>query len=414
MHGPAQRVGDGVVDGGGDQRVHELQVGGRGAAGGGGVGRGEDAGAAQEFGAAHGVVTAEGGEFGHQVDGDVAAQDGGGPGEPGGVYAELFQPGDEAAAAGGAVEVAQFSRVSLDGLEFAVLDLGEEFDGLVRVAGGDGPHLAAERGVGVLTEGGAGESGRGVRGEGAEGGHGAVGRGGDGVQVAGSRAGDLAGPAGDHDEDGQVGQALGEGGEPVQGLLVGPVGVVDEQDQRPVPAGESAHGGDQSLAHALRVRVPVAGVGYAEGGAGDVVPVAEVLACLLRQHRHQGGLEELAYDVEGDGAQGLAAAGRPDGAAALFGDVPGLRQQRGLAEPGLAPEQQEAARRGPVGAQGVDGLLDRGHFLVPLPQGSRGSGPGPCLRHPATSPSRPNDVSVTSVVPLPAAWARSDQCCRDE
>lgn len=59
----------------------------------------------------------------------------------------MLQAGDEAAAPGRAVQVAQFGGLRLDRFQFAVLDLGEEFDGLVRVAAGDGPHLAAERGV---------------------------------------------------------------------------------------------------------------------------------------------------------------------------------------------------------------------------------------------------------------------------
>src|SRR5690606_23416173 len=126
---------------------------------------------------------------------------------------------------------------------------------------------------GRLAQGGAGESGRGGGGEGAERGGGAVGRGGDGFQVAGRHPGDLAGPAGHHDEDGQVRQSFGERGEPVQGLLVGPVRVVDQEHQRPVPAGQPAHGGDQAVADALRVDVPVAGLSYAERGSRDVVPL---------------------------------------------------------------------------------------------------------------------------------------------
>ncbi|CAM5556304.1 hypothetical protein SAFG77S_00218 [Streptomyces afghaniensis] len=290
VHGGAQGVGDRVVDGGGDQRVDELQIA-FGCAAGRGVGGGEDAGGAQQFGAAAGHVGLEGGELGDQVDGDAGAEDGGGPGEPGGVDAEFLQAGDEAAAAGRAVQLAQFAGAGLDRFEFAVLHLGEEFDGVVGIAGGDGPDLAAERGVGVFAEGGAGESGRGVRGEGAQGRGGAVRGGGDGVEETGARAGDLARAAGDHDQDGHLVAAFGQRGEPVQGLLVGPVGVVDEQHQRPVPAGEPAHGGDQAVAHALRVGLPVAGVRYAEGGPGDVVPVAEVLAGLLRQHRQQRRLQ---------------------------------------------------------------------------------------------------------------------------
>ncbi|GAA2228759.1 hypothetical protein GCM10010104_21950 [Streptomyces indiaensis] len=401
VHGGAQGVGDGVVDGGRDQRVHELQVA-FGAAAGRRVGRGEDAGGAQQFGAAAGVVRSQGGQFGDEVDGDAGAEDRGGPGEPGGVDAEFLQAGDEAAAAGRAVQFAQFAGPGLDRFEFAVLHLGEEFDGLVGVAGGDGPDLAAEGGVGVFAQGGAGESGGGFRGEGAQGGGGAVRGCGDGVEVAGARAGDLLGAAGDDDQDGHLVEPLGESREPVQGLVVRPVGVVDQQHQRPVPAGEPAYGRDQAVAHALRVGLPVSGVRNAEGGAGDVVPVAEVLAGLLGQHRHQRRLQQLPYHVEGDRPEGLAAARRPHRAAACFGDAAGFGQQRGLAESGLAAEDQQSAGRGTVRAQAVDRPLDGGDLLVALPQGSRGGGRGPYLRHPATSPSRPNDVPMSSVaVPLP-------------
>ncbi|GGQ85130.1 hypothetical protein GCM10010250_65420 [Streptomyces althioticus] len=399
VHGAAQGVRDGVVDGGRDQRVHELQLGG---SGGRRVAHRQEAGRAQAFGAAGRLVGAERGELGDQVDGDAVAEDGGRPGEPGGVYAEFLQAGDEAAAAGGAVQLAQFAGVGLDRVQLGVLHLGEELDRLVRVASGDGPHLAAERGVRVLPERGPGQSGRRLGGEGAEVGDGASGRVRDGVQVTGAHPGDLAGAAGDDDQHRQVGEAFGEHGEPVQGLLVGPVGVVDEQHQRPVAAGQPADGGDQALAHTLRVGLPVARVGYAEGGAGDAVPVAQVLAGLLRQHRHQGGLEELPHHVERHGAQGLAAARGPDGAAAPFRDAAGLGEQGGLAQSRLAAQHQQGAGRVAVGAQDVDGLRDGGEFLVALPQGGRGCRRGPCLRHPATSPSRPNDVPDPSVVLRPA------------
>lgn len=390
VHRGAQRVGDGVVDGAGDQGVDELQVAAVRPARG-GVGRGEDAGLAQQLGAAGGVGAVEGGEPGHHVDGDAAAEDGGGPGEPVGVDAELFQAGDESAAPGGAVEGAQFGGLRLDGLQFAVLDPGEEFDGFVGVAAGDGPDFAAERGVGVVAEGGAGQSGRRVGGEGVQRGEGPA-RGGGRVQVAGAVAADVAGAAGEDDQQGGLVEPFGERGEPAQGLLVGPVGVVDQQDQRPFPAGEPAHGGDQSVVHALRVGLAFAGVGDAEGGARDAVPVAEVLPGLLGQHGHQRGLQQLAYDVEGDGPQGLAAAGRPDRAAPGLGQAAGLGEQCGLADPGLAAGLQEQAGRGAVGAQGVHRAREGGDFLVPLPEGGCGGTRPPYLRHPAASPSRPNDV----------------------
>lgn len=401
VHRRAQGVGDGVVDGGGDERVDELQLVGARLPG--VVRYGQDPGAPEQFGAAGGVGAVEGGEPGHHVDGDAAAEDGRRPGEPGGVDAELLQAGDEATAAGGAVQVAQFGGFRLDGLQFAVLDLGEEFDGLVGVAAGDGPHLAAERGLGVLAQGGAGESGRRVGSEGVERAerpaHGA-GR----VQVAGVVTADVAGAAGDDDQDGGLVEPFGERGEPAQGLLVGPVGVVDHQHQRPLTAGEPAYGGDQAVAHALRVGLPLPGVRYAEGGSGDVVPVAEVLAGLLGEHGHQGRLEELAHHVEGDGPQDLAAAGRPDGAAPGLGDAAGLREQRRLPHSGLAASFQQGAGRRAVRAQGVHRARDGGDLLVALPEGGRGGARPPYLRHPATSPSRPNDVQSLSLALGSRKW----------
>src|SRR5690606_15574352 len=95
----------------------------------------------------------------------------------------------------------------------------------------------------------------------------------------------------------------------------------------------------------------------------------------------------------------------PHRAAALFGDPPGLREQRRLAQACLAPEHQQAAGGRTVRAQGVDRLRERGDFLVPLPQGRRGGGRAPYLRHPAPSPSRPNDVLSSSVAARsPSRW----------
>ncbi|GAA0912159.1 hypothetical protein GCM10009549_24070 [Streptomyces thermoalcalitolerans] len=337
VHGGAQGVRYGVVDGGGDQRVHELQLTGaalrrrR-------VGFGEDAGLAQQPGAAYGVLTAHGGEPGDEVHGDAGAQDGGGPGEAGGVDAEFLEAGDEAAASGGAVQGTQFAGMGLDRLDLAVAHLGEEFDGLVGVSAGDGPHLPAERGVGVRAEGGAGESGGGLRGEGTQ--ISDIRGGDDCFQAPGTGPVRLPEPAGDDDQHGQVVEAFDERGEPAQGLLVGPVGVVDQQHQRPFAPGQPPDRGDQTVAHALRVGPPLPGLRDTEGGAGDVVPVAEVLAGLLGHQRDQRRLQQLPYDVEGDGLEGLAAARRPHGAAALFGDAPGLGQQGGLAQSGLALEDQ--------------------------------------------------------------------------
>lgn len=401
VHRGAQGVGDGAVDGLRDERVDELQVAAGSLAGVRGVGRGEDAGGGEQARAAVRLVAVEAGEDGGEVEGDLRAEDGGGPGEAGGVGAESAEAGDEAAAAGRAVQVAQFAGRGLDRFELAVLHLGEEFHGLVRVAPGDRPDLAAERVVGVRAERVAGQSGGGLGRQGPQGGE-RTGRGGDRVEVAGALALGLPGAAGHHDQDGHLLQTLGERGQPVQGLGVGPVGVVDEEDQRPVAPSEPPDDGDQSVAHALGVGVALARLRDAEGGSGDVVPVAEVVAGLVGQQSDEGGLEQLPHDVEGDGPQGLAAARGPDGAAALGqGADPG--QQRCLADARLARVHQQRAR-GRARAQGVDRRRGGGELGVPLPQGGRGGRTGPCLRHPVTSPGRPKDVQASSLVPYALRW----------
>lgn len=112
VQGDAECVGDGAVDGGGDERVDELQSGvGVGFLGG---GRREDTGVAQPPGGVHGLLGAEGGDPGGEVLRDGGAQDGAGPGEADGGGAEAFEAGDEAAAALGGGEVAQLRGVRLD------------------------------------------------------------------------------------------------------------------------------------------------------------------------------------------------------------------------------------------------------------------------------------------------------------
>ncbi|MDQ0957581.1 hypothetical protein QFZ66_001459 [Streptomyces sp. B4I13] len=376
--------------------MDELQVAVLGR-GGGGVGLGEDTGVAQQLGAARRVVTAEAGEPGGLGDGDVGAEDRGRHRELGGVDAEFLQAVDEASAAGRPVQGAQFGGRGLARRQLAVADLGEEFDGLVRVAVGDRPHLAAEGGLGVVAEGGAGQAGDRGRGQGAEAADGAARGLADGVEVPRRLALHVAGPAGHDDQDRQFVEAFHEGDEPAQGFLVGPVRVVDEQHERVVPPGEPGDGGHEAVAHALRVGVALPGFDDAEGGTGDAEPVAEVLAGLLRVQGHQCGLQQLPHHVEGDGPQCLAAAGRPDRAAAGLGDAARLGQQGGLAESGLAAEHQQVTRGGPVGAECLHRLRDGGDLRVALPQGSRGGRRRPDLRHPATSPSRPNDVPPSSV-----------------
>lgn len=87
--GPAVHRGaggrrDGPVDGARDERVDELKW----------VEAGDDTGLAQSCGAVGGFGRAHSGQGGGEVLGDVRAEDGGGPGEPVGVGAEPFEPGD--------------------------------------------------------------------------------------------------------------------------------------------------------------------------------------------------------------------------------------------------------------------------------------------------------------------------------
>ncbi len=128
VHRGAQSVGDRPVHGAGDQRVHELQLAAVRLA----VGRvrlGEDAGRAQEFGAAHRLCGTHRREAGHQVHGDAGAEDGRGPGEPGGLGRgpPAGPPGHGRGPIGSGRAVRRRTTRPVPGC----LHLGEEFDRLV-------------------------------------------------------------------------------------------------------------------------------------------------------------------------------------------------------------------------------------------------------------------------------------------
>lgn len=315
VQGDAERVGDGAVDGGGDQRVDELQPG----VGFFGGGRREDAGIAQPPGGVDGLLGAEGGDPGGEVLWDGGAEDGAGPGEADGGGAEAFQAGDEAAAALGGGEVAQLRGVRLDGGQALAADLGGEFDGLEGVAGGDGPRLLAEGVVGVGADGLAdqgGDGGGGERGQGQRALSRPAGQRTEGVGVLGQ----FVGAVGDDEEQREVFGARREGGEPAEGLGVGPVGVVEDEGDGGALDDEVGEDPVESVAQALGVgRGALFGGAESEGRADDGVPAPEGGAQFLLGGAGELGLDELAGDVEGLTLLLLTAAGGEDGAVADVG-----------------------------------------------------------------------------------------------
>ncbi len=374
VQGGADGGRDGPVHGGGDQRVGELQ---------GSVPvrtRASRSLRAQSPASSRPMPARRAA----RSEGDAGAEDGGGPGEPGGAVAEFLQSVGQAVAAGGGAQVAQSAGAAGDGVEPAVPHLREEFDGLVRVAAGDCPQLAAERRVGALAESGADQVGGGLLGERAEG-DGEPGlvaeaaqqrRGGFGTGVGavpgagtGTGVGAGVGAVGEDDEQRQGGQSAGEGSEPGERLRVGPVGVVDE-DHEGLAALLLREPGDdpvQSVPYALGVGERPGRRGEGEGGSGEVEAVAEEAPQAVLGFGEQGGEEELAHEVEGHGGHGLGARAGQDGAAPA-GAAPYLGEEGGLADAGLAPvDEQSSGGRG--AAQRVDGAYGRGEFRFPLQQG---------------------------------------------
>ncbi|GGT01920.1 hypothetical protein GCM10010222_49560 [Streptomyces tanashiensis] len=379
QRGPYAR-GHRAVHGGRDERVRELQRrdGHEGESVPSGRRRRHDPGGPEEFGVLGDLLRAHAGEGHEELGRAVGAEDGGRPGEAGRAAAELLQAGDEPAAARPGAEVAEEARGAGDGFEHAVAGVGEQFDGLVRVAGGHRPQLAAERLVRVPAEGVPGECRGGPGGEGvqAEGEDGAVRERGERRGRAGALRLPYEGAVGEHDEDGQpaVAPGPGEGVEPGQGFGVGPVDVVHEQHRRPVPQPfrEAVQEPGEAEQHALRVGGHVRGRrGDAQRRGEQVEVVAEELPDLVGAEAVQGGLEQLTGEVEGDGGEGFAAPGGEDGAA-----VPGgamyLGEERRLADARLAPvDEYPAASRAARGCSGdefVDGVGGRGELRVAFEQ----------------------------------------------
>ena len=215
------------------------------------------------------------------------AEDGGGPGEPGGVGAEPFEAGDEAAAAAGRFRARSSSAELSTGsssLSCTLASSSTDSYGLPPVTAQtsrqNGASACSPSVARVRPAAASGVRARRVVNERAL----AV----TAAEVAGALADGLAGPAGDHDEYGQFVQALGERGEPVQGLLVGPVRVVDEQDERPVQPGEPGDGLDEAVADALRIGWRPPGSAMPRAGPAMSYQSPRVLAGLVRGEVRRG------------------------------------------------------------------------------------------------------------------------------
>ncbi|ROQ35540.1 hypothetical protein EDD98_4606 [Streptomyces sp. PanSC19] len=106
-------------------------------------------------------------------------------------------------------------------------------------------------------------------------------------------------------------------------------------------------------------------------GGEQVEVVAEELPHLLVVEAVQGGLEQLAGEVEGDGGEGLAAAGGQDGAPVPGGAVY-LGEERGLPYARVAPVDEDAAASGASGSgagdEFVDGVGGRGELRAAFEQ----------------------------------------------
>ncbi|GAA1510943.1 hypothetical protein GCM10009730_14300 [Streptomyces albidochromogenes] len=130
-------------------------------------------------------------------------------------------------------------------------------------------------------------------------------------------------------------------------------------------AGQAQQQRVQSVADALGVG-PAVGRGHAERGADDLVAVAEQFPGVHRARQGDGGLQELPYDVEGHGGDGLATARRPHRAPAR-GQPPDLGQQGRLADAGLAAAHEDSTGRH-VGAERFDSACGGGEFRLALQQ----------------------------------------------
>ena len=191
------------------------------------------------------------------------------------------------------------------------------------------------------------------------------------MKVPHSRAYGFLGAVGDDDEDGlRAGRALGEGREPGEGLQVGPLCVVHDEDEWAMNLGEPYDQGVEAVLDALRVGVLLTGRCYTERGADDLVLIPQQLprvhGLAVRPAHREGRLEQVPYDMERNGSDGLAAPGGPHRAASRR-EPTHLGQQRRLPDSGGAPVDEDATG-GRRTAQRVHRVCRRGEFGFALQQ----------------------------------------------
>ncbi len=222
-----------------------------------------------------------------------------------------------------------------------------------------------------------GDGGRGERGQGQRALSRPAGQRTEGVGVRGQ----FVGAVGDHEEQREVFGARGEGGEPAEGLGVGPVGVVEDEDDRGALDDEVGEHPVEPVAQTLGVgRDALFRGAESEGRADDGVPTSEGGAQLLLGGAGELGLDELAGDVEGLALLLFAAPGGEDGAVAGEGAAAQFGEQGGLAESGGAGEGEERATRvRPGTGELVQGFVDDREFGIAFDH--RAPCAGPAVRH---------------------------------
>lgn len=332
VQGDPHRVGYRPVDGGGDQRVDELQ----------GAAAGEDARGPQPVRAVGGLLGAQAGHGGGQRGPDLGAEHGGGPGEADRGGAEPLQPGDQAAALHRGDQVAQQVDAATVGLQPPVTDLRGQLDCLERVSRGDRPALPAELLVGVRADPVAHQQADRVGGQRFQAERTVPGAARQAAERLGGRR-QFVRAVGHHDEQREVVGAGCERGQPVQGLRVGPVRVVEHQHHRGVPDHHVGEHPVQSVAQPLGVGGGALRGAQPQRRAHDAVPTAQCRPQIRLGGAGQQRLQELPCDVEGDLLLLVAAARGQHGAAAVRGPGPYLGEQGRLAQPGGPGERQQPA-----------------------------------------------------------------------
>lgn len=369
VHGGPGGGRHGLADGGGDQRVDELQPS---------VGRvGQHLVPAQVLdrpGGGRGPLGADGGG---EAGADFGAENGCGPGEPQAAGAEFVEPVPGCHAAGLGGQRAQVDGVLLDRFELLVEHLVQQHCGVVGVAAGDRPHLATEGVLGAVPEPAADQCRD---------------RGGfqraQVVPVRGPRGqlceergmvGELVTVGQDH-QHGQLTCVGGDGDQPAERLRVRPVEVVHHQHQRGPEVCEPGEHEVETVPYALRIELP-GRRHQPDCGPHDVAPRPEDLLPLGLGERADDRAQQLAHHVEGIVALLLTAPGEQDVAPCVAGGrPPHLGKQGGLPQAGRAGAEQNPAdpggapRRSP---EGSDRLLGRAELRLPLVRGP-GTGASSC------------------------------------